>query len=82
MLLPDREIRKGLPPGEDDGSSFEYQKEQVPVHVCEVKSLDGLEGMEELYNPAIFRSMKDAEPFALQKAITIKNSSKAIEIGW
>ncbi|MDB5275264.1 MAG: glycoside hydrolase family 31 [Ferruginibacter sp.] len=46
------------------------------------KMLDGLQYMEDLYDPAYYQSVRNAEQVSTQKIITIENSAKAILVQW
>ena len=54
----------------------------TPVSIETKKPLDGLRYLEDIYDPAYYKSLRDAEAGTGQKTITFPNSGNEIRITW
>jgi alpha-glucosidase len=54
----------------------------TPVSIETKKPLDGLRYLEDIYDPAYYKSLRDAETGTAQKTITFPNSGNEIRITW
>jgi len=54
----------------------------TPVSIETKKPLDGLRYLEDIYDPAYYKSLRDAEAGTGQKTITFPNSGNEIRINW
>jgi alpha-glucosidase len=53
-----------------------------PVIVETIKPLDGLRYLEDIYDPAYYKSLRDAEAITAQGTITFPNIGSEIRINW